>query len=432
MNVAMAKRLATQILLGAWAFLPAQVTIADEQDRGFFALKKGRYEAAEKHFANALDSSGSSLETAKTLKLLGISQYMQGKRQAAARSIRRAKTIEPRLSLESAEILEPGILDFFNSIEAPRAPPTKKQRSRPEQKQKQKLPAPRQRDPSKAPQKPQRAEILVISNAVNGRVFISGRELGRVGDAIVVPPGLHEVTLKALGYRSQTLSVMAQAQKITELKFKLRRQKRRLKSRKTKSHRKAHHRRQREAKQLFAPQAKRGQVLAPREDLSPPLWAVFLPFGLPQFAHEERLLGTLFASSQGLCIGLGVYYWFDADRRVANSNAFVSERDAQSASIQDPVQKSRFDDETEAEFESQRDAIDFGRARAWQLFSIAGGLWVASSITAYFRHHSEKQTADRRLGQQRAFRQRELDWAWSPALSVKERRALALRLSLNF
>ena len=162
---------------------------------GYKEYSRGNFSQAEVLFSAALRRSGSPAAKAKIFKYLGVTQYMRGKKSAAAASFRKAKGLNPSLTLASNEVLDESVLPFFRAQKAGR--PARK-------------PSGRSGGQAGKPYygKPTKNTTLVVkSNARNATIMIDGILAGNAGAPLEVQPGVTSLTVKARGYRSKNFRI---------------------------------------------------------------------------------------------------------------------------------------------------------------------------------------------------------------------------------
>jgi hypothetical protein len=101
----------------------AKNLMAQDYNTAYQNYIRGDYLETETSLTQALETTQAPSEKAKIYKLMGIAQYMQGKRALAATSFKYAKAFEQNLQIQSSEVADPSIIDFFNSIPTPQASP---------------------------------------------------------------------------------------------------------------------------------------------------------------------------------------------------------------------------------------------------------------------------------------------------------------------
>lgn len=85
-------------------------------EAGYQAYMRNQFPVAEAHFKRALTATKTREDRAFILKFLGISQYMRGDRKQAANTFYQAFMNDPRTSIYLEEVLDPSVVEFYNSL----------------------------------------------------------------------------------------------------------------------------------------------------------------------------------------------------------------------------------------------------------------------------------------------------------------------------
>ena len=103
-------------MLSLLAWMPL---MAQEYTMGFQQYSHGNFQQAKEIFIELLAKHPTREKESNLYKMKGLCEFVQGDRAAAAKSLEKAKGLQPHLVLSSQEILDQSILDFFSSIPAP-------------------------------------------------------------------------------------------------------------------------------------------------------------------------------------------------------------------------------------------------------------------------------------------------------------------------
>lgn len=186
------------MLASAWmAFAPS--AFGQSYAQGHAKYLRGDFRGAEKALTAAVKTEAGA-DRAKSLKLLGICQYMLGDRARAGDSFRQAVKLKPGLAITSSEVLDEDVIAFF------------------QQETKKPTPAPAQTPPQIATKAPtpqvatkasgaKKTLLRVNANVPNASVSMDGILAGIAGDVINAEPGQVEVEVTAKGYLGQRLKV---------------------------------------------------------------------------------------------------------------------------------------------------------------------------------------------------------------------------------
>jgi hypothetical protein len=185
--------------------------------------QRGDFKGAEQSLIQALGARPSPAESAKILKVLGISQYMLGNLNGAAASFTKALSISPSLRVSGGEVLDESVIAFFEKQRANLAstgkretPPRRAQAPRNTKKTpatqsaSSKQPTPSRsvasRDGNGSTQT-KKTVLKVLSNVAGAQISIDGILAGRPGELINTEPGVVPVEVKATGYITKSVSV---------------------------------------------------------------------------------------------------------------------------------------------------------------------------------------------------------------------------------
>lgn len=386
-------------------------------------FNKKEFHAAEEAFKSGLKHSTNKAEI---YKLIGLCQYLQGERTNARANFTKAKELNPRIAIESTYISRyPGVSDFFSKIKVPRKVVTPRSEVRP-QPQKQAIQASR---------KVLITKIIINSNAKNGKVVIDGIVAGDVGKWLTISPGYHQVKVVAKGYQSKKKKIYTQKGQKRDVTInldviptvhKIKKEKKAtarvappkvIKKKKIRrTHRKHRRKPKRERSEPKIPTEEKTSSTKTKE--TSPTWQYFMPFGLPQFANNKKLLGTTFAATQAASIGFGIYQIISANNKT----------DLLNSDFPDQVEVGDSDYEN---WQTRYDEIKSLQKTGLIMFGVSAGLWLTSSILGHAnRPQLNLQTNHHFKKKERDFQESSLDWTWSP--SVFDKGNLGLKLSFNF
>jgi hypothetical protein len=175
---------------------------------GYAKYQMGDFKAAEAELTAALGSRMSRGDQARTYKFLGICQFFQSNKSAAAQSFKRALALMPSLTIGKDEVLDPSVIPFFNGQRSSVATTTGAGNNAAAYVPK---PTPEPRGGSAGTTKdgkPLKQTFLrVVSNASGANVFIDGILAGQVNSVINTDPGQILVEVSAAGYLKKTVNV---------------------------------------------------------------------------------------------------------------------------------------------------------------------------------------------------------------------------------
>ncbi|MGE0174247.1 MAG: tol-pal system YbgF family protein [Oligoflexales bacterium] len=178
--------------------MAAQVpAFAQSLNDGMALYLKGNFEGAESALAAASQRESRPAERSKIFKLLGIVQYMQGNKGGAAQSFRSAISINPNISISTAEVLDESILPFFKEQ--------------------------RRHAAKKAPAPARATTLKVVSNARNGSVFLGNRRVASVGEKIRTRPGPAVLTVRAPNFKPRSTRILIEKQRDNNFTLNLQR-----------------------------------------------------------------------------------------------------------------------------------------------------------------------------------------------------------------
>lgn len=355
---------------------------AQDYETAFSLYLQNEFASAEGIVQNLLAENMPAKNRAKLLKLLGLTQYMQGARSESADSFRKAKKLNPATRLLSTEVLDPSVLDFFNSIEAPRSGPGETIY--------EEAPAPKkqQKEPVFEPVEEKKVEptnLIIFANINDAKVIVDGFFRGKVGDFIPIDPGYHSVEVYANGYQNQVQSLFIQGQMLNKFSFELVK----LSDIKKKEEAPKEKEKKEDPSNLAkkkAPKKKKKRtpdyIKHAQEEMSEGIY--FIPFGVPQYVQGKVWLGLGFSILQGAGLGYTIAKAMEVSRVTEDTNSTVSNRNVEETRITDPAQKKAFADETDRYYEGQLNTINDLRTQAYIGASVFVLSWLASGIEAYY------------------------------------------------
>lgn len=173
---------------------------------GLDRYQQGDFAGAEKILRGALGTRMAPRELASTYKLLGICQFMQNNRAGATQSFKMALATDPATLISANEVLDDGVIGFFNKIRAsspkPAATAAKKAPASPGA---MKMAARRATD-SKGNLLKQ--TFLIINSTNKGaNVFIDGIIAGQVNNRINTSPGKVLVEVAQPGFKPKKVRI---------------------------------------------------------------------------------------------------------------------------------------------------------------------------------------------------------------------------------
>lgn len=161
---------------------------------------------------------GSANSRAKSLKLLGIVNFHLGNRGGASDAFRKAIKLDPNISISQAEVLDPNVIRFFESVKSTstrRKIPIVKNTPRPS-------PArPTRTARTQSRPKPIPTTLIVKSNVRSASVLLDGILAGKQGQKIDVSPGNKKIVISARGYQSRSLNVAIRKNQPNEVRVEL-------------------------------------------------------------------------------------------------------------------------------------------------------------------------------------------------------------------
>ncbi|MBP6217118.1 MAG: PEGA domain-containing protein [Oligoflexales bacterium] len=381
------------ILLLLLTFFSSLTVHAETYGEAYNKYVQGDFVGAEASFKASLENSGSNFEKARTYKMLGISQYMLGKRQEAEDSFKDAKKLQKEIQIEPSEVLDESVLEFFKAVEAPHEAPAPKSPTVRES-------VPAAVDPIPAQKK---ARLLISSNVQDAKVVIDSQLLWSLWQELELEPGIHEVEVSAPEYSTLKRPVNLEQGKLAKVQFNLKK------------------RGSAEDKvptppppPSSTPEVPVSEIKPEEAKVEPPAKAVrkkgkkrktaqtspypinsgkpnpllsFLPFGAGQFSQGKTLLGAGFLVGQ--IAGLGLFYtrYTEADSMTESANKVLAQRQSTLESLPEDQQQGYFD-ETTSYYASQNVKISTARTNGYYGLGLFLGLWIASSLEALYNDDS--------------------------------------------
>lgn len=424
----------SRILLAVFFFISVQCLnpklYAQDYRSAFNLYMNGDFSGAELSFSQYLNQDLSDSERARSFKGLGLSQYMQGKRQEAAQNFKEAKRYHHNISLDASEILDPTVKDFFASIAAP--PPI-------EHKKKKKTPAPQEKaEPEK---KQELTQFLVLANVTDAKVSIDGYYRGKVGDVILLEPGSHSVEVYAASFKNQVQNYTVLSGQLNKLSVQLEPMSAAAPvpapAAPVKEKEKEAKKENKKEEKLEKTLAKKRKSPRPIQD-EPPHALYVLPFGVGQYVQDKTWLGLASTSAQSIGLGFFAFQQIQANRLVDQTDAYISDRAQQESQISDPVAKKQFADETDQYYADKRDEINNQRLQSYYGLSVFLAVWLASSLEAFLNPPSPKTSSADALSLpgQRELRTHQVEWTilptYHPSNAKFSNGSFAMSLDLRF
>lgn len=179
----------------------------DSYTAGFNYYSQGNYDHAEQAFKTAFERQKSPVERARVSKMLGICQFMLGKRSAAETSFQLAKKLQPNIQISRSEVPDESILSFFQAVQGPEPTPAAK---------------PREPEISAAKELlPQNSTLIIEANATNYSLSINGQKIETTSNSVQLRPGKYLLQIDAAGYISQAKLVTLETERPNHIHFEL-------------------------------------------------------------------------------------------------------------------------------------------------------------------------------------------------------------------
>jgi len=382
-----------RIFLTVFLFL-SHTAFSQSYSTGYKKYVKGDFAGAENAFKIALNKNQSDAEKARLYKMIGISQYMQGKRIAAESSFQQAKTMNPYINISASEVLDDSIIPFFNTVR-PAAPKNNRR------------PAPVESVTT----------LKIYANVPRATVTVDGVRLGIIGKPLKVSPGIHEVTVGAPGYQPVSQPIDIKAGETNNLSITLKKavaappkevkkqevdppkpvpapkkvteapESKTKKERIKKSRKKSKISKSQSGKKVSKKKRKRRK----KSSKSKPSPVVYLmPFGVPQYMNDRTGLGIVFSTVQAGGLIYGIIQYLASEKLVTETNAEITRLDEERAKITDLAQQQADQEKAVAYQEEQQAKIDKLFIQYWIGFGTFGAAWAASTIKAFISGPKKK------------------------------------------
>lgn len=357
--------------------------IADAYSDGYNKYLQGDFSGAESAFKSALGPSLSDFEKGRIYKMLGISQYMQGKRAEAEGSFKNAKKVQPHITISASEVLDQTVLDFFNSVETPKS---QVQKAEP----KASTPA-----PEKYVEQEKKARLIVSSNISSAKVLLDNTQSITLNQEIELSPGTHTIEVSSYpDYATVKQDINLDANKLTKMNFTLRKKtsseekkpsiiptptpepnisdadsknKKDVKKKKRPTH---VNKISKDPKYSGVPKSNEADLL------------YILPMGIPQFSQGKHLLGSLLGLGQFVGIAGYVYLNGQADKKATETNEVIAQRTEEMDRLPESEQEAYYQ-ETLSIFNEKNSSIDAQRTQGNYGLMLFFGLWAISTIDAF-------------------------------------------------
>lgn len=357
--------------------------LSQSYSAGYNKYVQGDFEGAEKSFQVTLNKRLTTAEKARIYKMLGITQYMQGKRIAAEASFQTAKGLNPFMNISPSEVLDESVVTFFNTIEAPKGP----------------------KFPSTGTQNNAQGTFLkVYANPSYSQVAVDGVNLGRAGGLIKVKPGFHNIEISAKGYKTHSQPIDVKENQVNNISINLAKvtdtsiakppavkqaeppavkKDRKVKVKKVKKRRVA------KPKQPKKIRKKRRRPVKATTRPTGMKFAHYLPFGVGQFINGDTSLGLTFSALQVLGFGYGSYLWFfsaTSHQQKANDDIVNMERlrDEEFPDFESDAWYQR-NEEITAYSDQKNQELDAIYNQSLILNLLAGTVWATSIIHSYIK-----------------------------------------------
>ena len=411
--------LATSVLL-LFPKISRNIVAAQNTKAAYQKYVTSDFVGAEKLFKQALGKARSSSDRAYIHKMLGITQYMQGKAKTARESFEMAKKISPNIEIQSTEVLDESVIRFFNSIKAPKPKPKpkppkpkpKKITTAPKPPPPRRAPAPRRLPPRRPPRAKAPKVVVVEDNSFleircnirNAQVYIDGNSVGSADQVLKVTPGIRQVRITASGYRDRVKSVHVKKDHHVILNEHFSNSDR-------KAPKKEYHNSRRTVKEKVRPRKKSKSRKAPKEDSfmppkkrakkssrkKPDSILYFLPFGIGQFANGDTAVAAGFLASQAAFLAYGMQLQLDANAKTVETNDEIERREAARAEL--PEDQQQADVEDTLNFRADQSAeIDQMLTNSNISLGLFGLLWAGSVVQAFSSASKPVKSKSRNFG----------------------------------
>lgn len=125
----MTKRWLMSLILGCLLLsLPAYAQTFED---GYQSYMRNQFPVAELQFKSALRKATADEDKAILLKFIGICQYMRGDKKNSQSSFIQALNADRSIAIEAEDVLDPGVITYFNAIKSHIGPELKKKKAQP-------------------------------------------------------------------------------------------------------------------------------------------------------------------------------------------------------------------------------------------------------------------------------------------------------------
>ncbi len=179
--------------------LPIPSTQARTYAEGNKRYMTGDFKGAEAALRQALPTTRVAKDKAKVHKLLGICEYMLGKRTNAAANFQAALRLDPSTQISPAEVLDESVIAYFNAQKTPTRPAAAKPAT------------PARGNTPIAGKAAKTTSLLVNSNVPGATITIDGILAGNVGNRIEADPGKLLLEIAAKGHITKRVTTTIHA-----------------------------------------------------------------------------------------------------------------------------------------------------------------------------------------------------------------------------
>ena len=301
----------------------------------------GEFYKSELAYLKELREYPTGYKKSKIYKMLGIAQYMQGKKVDAARSFYYSKRLNPYTKIKESEVIDASVINFFESIsrENPTLPSALFQKSK--------------------------TYVRFIIKPSTATLLINGKA-AQINRLVEIAPGKYTFQVYAKNYLSHVQTILVKDGQINNIPLSLKK------------------RDQKRNPSKFKPKAVRPFYTVKEKNPWTNLY-YFSPFGTGQFYNKRRFLGVLYAFGQAGAFYTASTKWLAAEHMVDDinsesrrllseaQNTYEANSDEYNAAIQDINQNANTKKKRSDEL-----------YRSSYLFSgMFGVLWFISSLQAY-------------------------------------------------
>ncbi len=345
-------------LTGNYSYLSA-----DEYTKGYESYTNGNYSQCEKIFSNIINLQSTNEEKSDVYKMIGICQYMLGKRDNAQETFKQAINHNYQTTIVADEVLDENILDFFQSIKNTLVDTSKETTE----------------------ENPTHAEdengflTLIINDNIPAEIIINGKDVIPANKGILLKSGVYNILVSAPGYQNKNFPVEIQKNKNSRINIQLSKiiaqteKKNLIKETKEKSKKK------KEKKVDQTLKKKTRKVTEKKSNRKVQLieknWSMYdlAPFGVPQFLDNKPDLGKIFIASQTLAMSIGSYYYYKSYTTAKNSSSTIDRMSEDMSTTQSEIDQ----------YESDQKTLTSDYYRSSLIyFSLFLGSWAISSIEA--------------------------------------------------